>query len=153
VLALPSGGESGRAGEPEDDGQAATTRDATPGRTMILVCDDEDSVRSLVVRVLRRAGLEAEEAATGLAALAVVETGRVSAIVADHHLGAMSGLELYALAVASDPALRGRFVFMSGDAGDGALADFASANGLPVVAKPFADLRGLAALVRDLPVA
>ena len=159
VLALPAAEQPNGAGDtdvPEaaadgepEAGDAGLT--ATPSsNAAILVCDDEASVRSLVVRVLRRAGLETAEAASGEAALDVVATGTVGVVVADHHLGSMTALELYTLAVAADPALRGRFILMSGDAGQEALVDFARSHGLRVVAKPFVDLQQLPALVREV---
>jgi CheY-like chemotaxis protein len=68
-------------------------------------------------------------------------------MVADHHLGAMSGLELYRRAVDLQPGLRDRFVLVSGDAGDGELVAFVREHGLRVVEKPF-DVNDLARLIR-----
>jgi hypothetical protein len=45
------------------------------------------------------------------------------------------------------PDLRGRFVLVSGDAGDAALVAFAREHGLPVVEKPF-DVNDLARLIQ-----
>jgi CheY-like chemotaxis protein len=60
----------------------------------------------------------------------------------------MTGLDLYRRAVELRPALAGRFVLVSGDAGDAELVEFAAAQGLRVVEKPF-DVNVLAALVRE----
>jgi signal transduction histidine kinase/CheY-like chemotaxis protein len=115
----------------------------------ILVCDDDDAIRTLIVRVLQREGVDAVGAADGDAALALLAERPVSLVVADHHLGSLSGLDLYTRAVDLHPALRGRFVLVSGDAGDPALVAFAREHGLRVVEKPF-DVTELARLVRDL---
>lgn len=147
VLAIPaarSGGEASAADPGAARGAPAVARD------VVLVCDDEDAVRSLVQRVLQRAGLRVAGAATAEAGLEVIATGGVTLVLADHHLGPATGLELYERAVAIDPALRGRCILMSGDAGDAALVAFARAHDLHVVEKPFTDLGGLATLVREV---
>jgi CheY-like chemotaxis protein len=124
---------------------AVPTPDASPVSTpagpasAVLVCDDDESIRRLIVRVLRRDGVEAIGAATGDEALGLLVERPLGYVVADHHLAGMSGLR---------PALRGRFVLVSGDAGDAELVDFATAEGLRVVEKPF-DVNALAALVRE----
>jgi len=156
VLAIPTAGGHG-AGDAGDgmaddltavpSGPAAAGLDGTKA---ILVCDDEDSVRSLIVRVLARAGLATAEAASAEAALAVLGQRPVAVVLADHHLGAMTGLDLYERAVDLRPELRGRFILMSGDAGDAELVESARELGLRVIAKPFADLGGLPGLVRDV---
>ena len=156
VLELPAG-----------VGAAASASAATPGQhpgaasespppaadagaaPAILVCDDDDSIRTLIVRVLRREGVEAVDASNGDAALGILAGRAISLVVADRHLGTMSGLDLYRQAVALHPELRGRFVLVSGDAGDAELVAFAREHGLPVVEKPF-DVNDLARLVRVL---
>lgn len=156
VLELPAGpGATSRVGgaapgqrpEPAREGPpAAAGVDAAPA---ILVCDDDGSIRTLIVRVLRRDGTDAVGAEDGDAALRVLAERPVTLVVTDHHLGAMSGIELYRRAVELHPGLRGRFVLVSGDAGDAELVAFAREHGLPVVEKPF-DVGDLARLVRLL---
>ena len=137
---------------PATTGAAPATTGNDPGAPTILVCDDDEPIRTLIVRVLRRDGVEALGAASGEAALGLLAERPVALVVADHHLGAMSGLDLYRRAVELRPGLRGRFVLVSGDAGDAALVAFAMEHGLRIVEKPF-DVNDLARLVREAAIA
>jgi CheY-like chemotaxis protein len=121
---------------------------------VVLVCDDESSVRALLGRVLERAGCQAVEAATGEAALLLVETSVVDAIVSDHRLPGISGIDLFERVVAVRPDLAARFVLLSGDVDDPDIAAFTRATGVPVLAKPF-ELASIEAAVRRvvIPVA
>ena len=116
-------------------------------RPLVLVCDDEASVRALLVRVLERSGCEAIEAASGEEALTVIDRAAVDAIVSDHHLPAMTGIDLYERLTASRPDLGQRFVLLSGDPDSPEIVAFIARSGVPIVAKPF-DLAGIEATVR-----
>ena len=116
-------------------------------RPLVLVCDDEASVRALLVRVLERAGCEAVEAASGEEALLALDHAAVDAIVSDHHLPAMTGIDLYERLVAIRPDLRQRFVLLSGDPDSPEIVAFIARSGVPIVAKPF-DLARIEATVR-----
>ena len=65
-----------------------------PGSASVLVVDDDDSTRGVVAFALRRAGLEIVEAATGEAALEILQNGRVGLVVLDMGLPGMSGIEV-----------------------------------------------------------
>ncbi len=141
----------------EDDAAPEAPMDATPAnhaaggprRPLVLVCDDEASVRALLVRVLERAGCEAIEAASGEDALALIDRAAVDAIVSDHHLPGMTGIDLYERVAATRPDLRQRFVLLSGDPDSPEIVAFIAGSGVPIVAKPF-DLAGIEATVRSV---
>jgi CheY-like chemotaxis protein len=147
---------------PRDPADGATDARLTTGAhpddavtpPVVLVCDDESSVRALLGRVLERAGCEAIEAASGEAALLLVETTVIDAVVSDHRLPGMTGIDLFERASALRPDLATRFVLLSGDADDPDIAAFTRATGVPVLAKPF-DLASIEAAVRRvvIPVA
>ncbi len=118
----------------------------------VLVCDDDEAIRALIVRVLRREGVEAIGVPTADAALAAIDERPVGLVIAGHDLGATSGPDLYLRIVGRRPDLRGRFVLISGDGGHEALAGFAREHGLPVIEKPF-DVNELATLVRQVAAA
>ena len=93
--------------------EAATTdptapRDGTSSRLdgPILVADDHAPSRSLLIRVLRRLGYEAEEAADGRGAIERARAIRPRAVIMDLHMPGMSGVEA-ATALRSDPDLDG----------------------------------------------
>lgn len=72
----------------------------TPGpvparsRPRVLVVDDEDPIRDLLVEYLESRGYDAEGAATAVAGLAILRERPVDLVVLDVHLpGAMSGVD------------------------------------------------------------
>jgi EAL domain-containing protein (putative c-di-GMP-specific phosphodiesterase class I)/DNA-binding response OmpR family regulator len=67
---------------------------ARPEPSPILVVDDDDGLRSLVVLALKRAGFEVVDAASGQAALDLVATTPVSLVVMDIGMPGMSGTEV-----------------------------------------------------------
>ena len=115
----------------------------------VLVCDDEDSIRALLVRILERDGMRVVDAADGPAALAILEATPVDAVLTDQHMAGMSGIELYTAAMAAQPALAHRFIVMSGEPGADDLVRFADATGVTILAKPF-DVQAAAATVREV---
>jgi CheY-like chemotaxis protein len=130
-------GRTGAVARPDDE--------TTP--PVVLVCDDESSVRALLGRVLERAGCQAVEAASGEAALLLVETTVVDAVVSDHRLPGMTGIDLFERVSRLRPDLAARFVLLSGDADDPDIAAFTRTTGVPVLAKPF-ELASIEAAVR-----
>ena len=64
----------------------------TPGAT-VLVAEDDGPLRSLIVQVLRRNGLRVLEAASGEAALDLLD-GSVDLVVSDVVMGGLSGVDL-----------------------------------------------------------
>jgi EAL domain-containing protein (putative c-di-GMP-specific phosphodiesterase class I)/DNA-binding response OmpR family regulator len=67
---------------------------ATDQVAQILVVDDDDGVRTVVARRLRLAGFGVLEAASGEAALAVIEVEEVDLVVLDVGLPGMSGTDV-----------------------------------------------------------
>ncbi len=86
----------------------------TPGSGTILLVEDEDAVRKLVSRVLRRVGYEVLEAADAHEAIQVASRhrGRLQALVTDVVMPGMGGTELARTLVALHPQLK--VLFMSG---------------------------------------
>ena len=81
----------------------------------ILVVDDEDAVRSPVVRYLRRRGATVDEAANGIEALECIAGEAPDVILADLRMPRMDGATLYARLLEERPALAPRLVLISGD--------------------------------------
>jgi nitrogen-specific signal transduction histidine kinase len=134
---------------PAGDGSMSDPRGSDRPPVTVLVCDDEASIRVLIVRMLEREGIRAIEAASGEEALHLVADATVTAVMADHRMAEISGVELYTRAIAVRPDLAGRFLMMSGDAGDAELTEFAQATGLRILSKPFA-IGALPAAMRTL---
>ena len=122
---------------------------AAPTRSRVLVLDDEPSIREFLGRVLARGGYEPILAGTGQEAVAIVRHEPPEAILCDHRMAGMNGVEFHAAVVEIDPALARRFAFMSGDVLNPELRDFATEHGIQLLAKPF-DIATVGAMISRL---
>ncbi len=80
---------------------------ARPSQRVVLVVDDEESVRSYVRRVLQGAGYQVLEAADGVDALALLEklSGAVDLLVTDVKMPRLPGIELVKAVKGQFPAI------------------------------------------------
>ena len=76
-------------------------------------------------------------AARGQEAVDLARDGDPAAILCDHQMVGMSGIEVYEAVVGDRPDLATRFVMMSGDVLDPALETFAATHEMTRLAKPF----------------
>lgn len=101
----------------------------------ILLVDDEQSVRAIVVKILRRANYNVLEAEDGAAALRISDThtGEIDLLISDMYMPGLRGPEVAQALAPKRPGLR--VLFMSG------YADQDSRSGVPAGAnflnKPF----------------
>jgi len=112
----------------------------------VLVAEDEQLVRNVVVRTLRAAGFEVVAAASGDAALALAlaDTAGFDLLISDMQMPGLDGRRLATELRARQPTLR--VLFMSGYA-DAAFDGEPLSEGASFVAKPFT-ARELAAAAR-----
>ena len=151
VLPIAGGRQAGAASR--DSGVVVRADAGWPTEAItVLVCDDEDGIRALLVRVLERDGLRALDAADGPSALEILESTDVDVVVTDHRMAGMSGIALYDKAVDARPRLGTRFVVMSGEPGSEELVRFTQRTGVRVLPKPF-DVQVVAATVREVAAA
>jgi CheY-like chemotaxis protein len=118
-------------------------------RTLLLV-DDEPTVRSALRRFFQRRGWSVVEAADGECARILLLDGDVigggyDVILTDMRMPRLSGMALYDVVIAVDPAMHDRFIFSSGDVHDEEAAYFLARSQCRVAQKPF-DLPVLLAL-------
>jgi PAS domain S-box-containing protein len=117
-------------------------------RPVVLVVDDESSIRVFLTQSLRRLGYDAVATEHGHEAVAAAADQAVAAVLCDHQMAGMTGIEVYEAVVAVRPDLRATFVMMSGDTQNPELAAFTTRRQVGVLAKPF-DLDALARAVAD----
>jgi CheY-like chemotaxis protein len=104
-------------------------------RKTILLVDDEQAVRSIVLRILRRANYDVVEAEDGAAAIRIAEShsGAIDLVVTDMFMPGMMGPEMVRKLMVMRPGIRA--LFMSG------YADKDSTKGVPsganFLGKPF----------------
>lgn len=112
-------------------------------RQLILVVDDEDNLRDVLVEVLRRDGHEVDSAVDGAEGLRRVEERRYDLVVTDLRMPGLEGPELYRALRARYPEQPPRVIFMSANTGIDEYASFLAETGEPALEKPFnlADMR------------
>jgi CheY-like chemotaxis protein len=128
---------------------AVTSAPASLRGHSVLVVDDEEGIRELVVEGLSARGMAVESVASSEEALAVLSTRSFDAILCDFNLPSLSGEALFERLREQPGGSPARFVFMTGDLLDAAALDSFARRGARVVQKPF-QLAGLAALLGEV---
>jgi PAS domain S-box-containing protein len=103
-----------------------------------LVVEDEPAVLDLVVTMLSESGWQVDVAAGGKTGLERVYGRRYDLIVSDIRMPEGGGEEFYRRAVAHDPGLARRFLFVTGDTANPDAWSFLKDANVPVLEKPFA---------------
>ena len=109
---------------------------STEPKTILLV-DDEDSVRSIMVRILRRARYTVLEANGGAAALAVAEShpGKIDLVISDLYMPGLHGPAVAEKLAATRPGLK--VLFISGYADNEVVGHTGVPAGSNFLQKPF----------------
>ena len=108
---------------------------ARTGET-ILIVEDEESVRSVIVAVLQDLGYRYIEAGDARAALAVIDTAvPIDLLVSDVGLPGMNGRQLAEIAIARRPGLK--VLFVTGYAEQAAAREGFLGAGMQMITKPF----------------
>lgn len=120
-----------------------------PQGARALVIDDEESVRSLLVKVLSTDGYEVENASGGQQALDILDKAEFDVILVDMKMPGMSGQEFYNQLVERKPKMASQTLFVTGDTIDPDTAEFLDRSGRSALAKPFS-LEELEKMVADI---
>ncbi|MGH9487166.1 MAG: response regulator [Terriglobales bacterium] len=109
----------------------------TASRETILLAEDEEIVRKLVVEVLARAGYDVLAAANGILALeaARAHPGAIHLLISDVAMPAMTGLELARQIGQLHPDIR--ILLISGYSDPTAVEDLKQQAGFAYLRKPF----------------
>jgi CheY-like chemotaxis protein len=122
-------------GPPEE--QAASRAPSPGGHETVLIVDDEDGVRSVLTRMLERAGYSVILAEDGLRGVEIFRqrAGRIDLVVLDMAMPRMSGGEAYDLFVQIDPAVR--ILISSGYSEEGRAAEILARGAKGFLKKPY----------------
>jgi PAS domain S-box-containing protein len=143
-----SDGEDGPAAARSDPMSGEPARESGSSEPIrVLVLDDEPAIRVFLDRVLQAAGMEVTLAADGREALRLIEDGLFDAVLCDHRMAGMTGIEVYETVARLRPELTARFVVMSGDVLNPELRTFAAERDIHLLAKPF-DVETILSVIR-----
>jgi PAS domain S-box-containing protein len=134
---------------PAPTGSAAPPTSVPQGAgEIVLVVEDDPAVRMLVVEELSELGYTVVEAATGMAAIPILESSQpIDLLVTDVGLPGMNGRQVAEIARQQRPGLP--VLFMTGYAENAAVRSEFLASGMHMIAKPFA-LDDLATRIRAI---
>jgi signal transduction histidine kinase/CheY-like chemotaxis protein len=124
-------------GRPAARATAPSAARAVGAGRSALVVDDEPEIIEVVTSVLERSGWKVESADGGRTALERVRAARYDLIVSDIRMPAGDGEAFYREAVAAQPGLAGRFLFITGDTANPGAWAFLQSSRVAVLAKPF----------------
>jgi two-component system NtrC family sensor kinase len=117
-------------------------------RLRILVLDDEQAIRTFLVRVLSQA-VDVVTAGTGSEALRLIEEGDFDGMFCDHRMAGMKGTEVYTRVAELRPELARHFILMSGDVLNPELLAFAEGRAVRLLSKPF-EIETLQAIIDEM---
>jgi CheY-like chemotaxis protein len=138
----------GEAVEDEMAGSGASQVGGTQAGEVVLVVEDEQAVRDLVVEVLKDLGYHPLEAADGPSGLRLLESQqRIDLLVSDVGLPGLNGRQLADAARVRWPDLK--VLFMTGYAENAALNGGFLDEGMALITKPF-PMQTLAARIRAM---
>jgi two-component system cell cycle sensor histidine kinase/response regulator CckA len=120
----------------------------TKQRARVLAVDDEKSVTDVLKRTLSREHDVTVANSAAVAMKLLTDGHEFDVFLCDLHMPQGTGMELYADAVAFDPAVASRFIFMTGGAFTPSTHAFIERTGAPVLEKPF-DVLNVRVLVRS----
>ena len=116
--------------------------------THVLLVDDEPAICKALAIALTRAGFRASTALSGDIAMETIRREHVDVLVVDLRIPDMRGDTFFELAAATQPHLRNRTLFTTGDITERA-QDLIEACRCPLLRKPF-DLKDLIEWVRGV---
>ncbi|RKG91193.1 PAS domain S-box protein [Corallococcus sp. CA053C] len=146
-LYLPRYVGDGKAEDAQEPGGLTDAHVAEVGET-VLVVEDEEVIRALIVEVLRDLGYRALEASDGTEGLRLLQGApRLDLLVTDMGLPGLNGRQLADAGRSARPGLK--VLFMTGYAENAAVASGFLEPGMAMMTKPFA-MEALATRIRDM---
>ena len=103
----------------------------------VLVVDDEIHITELIFDVLSRLGAGIDLVNSGAEALNQIKKKNYDVIICDQRMPGISGQRLYGVVESSNPDLRHKFLFVTGDVVNEQTKRFFVQAGVPCIRKPF----------------
>jgi CheY-like chemotaxis protein len=124
------------------------TQETTNRTPSVLIVDDQPGVAHPIAQLLRRRGIDTVVAENGEAAIAQLRDRWFDGLLMDFYIPDIRGDALYARAIAIQPHLAQRTIFLTGDVSD-FVHDALTSTGSAVVSKPF-EIAELERIVRSV---
>lgn len=105
--------------------------------SFVLIVDDERSIINVLQRALEREGYQTAAVQGASQALDLLASTSFDLILCDLELTGMNGIAFYQKLIQAEPALKDRFIFMTGEMLDPGSRSFIQDNNIPVLMKPF----------------
>ncbi len=118
----------------------------TNEQVRVLVADDDDNVRDLIVALLQNKGYLVSSAADGKEAMEIITNGDVDVALLDVKMPNMSGIEVLRKAKETDPEME--VVLITGFADTDIAVEAIRCRAYDFIKKPFEDVRQIPAVVR-----
>ncbi|NOZ06477.1 MAG: GAF domain-containing protein [Chloroflexi bacterium] len=109
----------------------------TTSNQHILIVEDEDSLRALLVESFSYNGQQVDSASNGVEAMHRMISVDYDCIISDIKMPGMSGVDLFRWAVNERPEMADRMIFITGDIVNQQTKDFLDHAGQPYLPKPF----------------
>src|ERR1700692_2700337 len=109
----------------------------TGNQIIVMIVDDDDSIRRAVRRLMKSYGVAVETFASAEEFLGSDRLAKTSCLILDIHMPGMNGLELQKRLVASGSV--GPIIFITAFPDDGARSQAINAGAAGSLAKPFSD--------------
>jgi len=108
-----------------------------PGRSAILLVEDDPAVAKALAQLLRRDGYTVDTVANGRLALAQLHVCPYALILSDLRMPELDGPGFYRELETQAPHLCRRFIVLTGDSLSPEVATFLAHSGVPRLIKPF----------------
>jgi CheY-like chemotaxis protein len=115
----------------------------------ILILDDEEPIRLVLMKALERMGYLLDVASSGPEALELLSDAAYDLVICDIQMPGLSGIDFYRELELNYPSLTDRILFMTGDLVQTDVQSFLDEIEANVLRKPF-DLTGLYQKVRSI---
>ena len=113
----------------------------------ILIIDDEEGIRAVLSRALRRENYRVDSVSDGETGLAYAQQHDYNIIVCDMHMPQIDGMAVYKQLQAQQPHLLSRLIFTTGETSSETVRLFLQETGASFLIKPF-DLQDLRQMIK-----
>ncbi|MCA9450367.1 MAG: response regulator [Candidatus Omnitrophica bacterium] len=114
-----------------------STAETLDNRPNVLIADDEEPVRSVLITYLNRMGYRTTAVENGFQALEQIRAGGVDLVISDYSMPILNGLEFYDRMVLETPELADKFILITGTAFAADVRAFVRDHKTPFLEKPF----------------